>query len=76
LPKQTFSAIQKRLQLTIKNCRELFAEEDFSVESTPIKLFGFKWLLAATTMRNGLLGLYLHAEPPNGFKGNYRIEVD
>jgi hypothetical protein len=76
LSKQTFSAIQKRLQLIIKNWRKLFAEDKFSVESTPIELFGFKWLLAATKMREGFLGLYLHAEPPNGFTGNYRIEVD
>jgi hypothetical protein len=62
--------------LTLKNCRELFAKDDFIVKSTSIELLGFKWYLQANVMKKGFLGLYLYAIPPNGYNGNYRIEVD
>jgi hypothetical protein len=71
-----FLAIRRRIQLIIKNCRELFARDNFCVESTPIELVEFKWHLAATTAEKGFLALHLHAEPPDDFKGHYRIEVD
>jgi hypothetical protein len=62
--------------LTIKNCREIFAKDLFCVHSNSIELVGFKWRLEAATVQKGFLGLFLHADPPNGFTGNYRIEVD
>jgi hypothetical protein len=62
--------------LILKNCRELFAKDKFIVNSTPIELIGFKWVLHATTEEKGFLGLYLHAKPPNNFTGNYQIKVD
>jgi hypothetical protein len=62
--------------LVIKNCRELFAQDEFRVRSASIELVGFNWHLEATTEENGFLGLYLHAKQLNGFNGNYRIEVD
>jgi hypothetical protein len=62
--------------LTIKNCRDLFIKDEFFVNSTPIDLVGFKWLLAATTEEKGFLSLFLHVVPPKDFNGNYRIEVD
>jgi hypothetical protein len=62
--------------LIVRNCPELFAKDDFHVESTSIELVGFKWFLEAATVVNGFLALWLHADPPDGFKGNYRIEVD
>jgi hypothetical protein len=76
LPKYTFLAIRKRIQLILKNCRELFKEDEFRVESAPIELIGFEWHLAATTKEKGFLALFLHAKPPNGFNGNYRIHAD
>jgi hypothetical protein len=76
--KTNFLAIRKRIQLTIKNCRELFTKDKFSILSisTPIELVGFKWRLAATTWEKGYLTLRLHATPPKGFSGNYSLEVD
>jgi hypothetical protein len=62
--------------LAIKNCRELFTTDEFIVNSTPIELLGFKWILVATTREKGFLGLYLYVVPPNGFSGFCRIEVD
>jgi hypothetical protein len=62
--------------LTIKNGRELFAKDNFYVDSTSIQLVGFNWHLQAKVVEKGFLALYLHAVPPDGFKGNYRIEVD
>jgi hypothetical protein len=62
--------------LTIKNCRKIFAKDEFHVYSNSIKLIGFKWYLHATTEEKGFLALWLHAEPPSGYKGNYRFEVD
>jgi hypothetical protein len=76
MPEQTFPAIRKRIQLVIENCRELFAKDKFCVKSTPIELIGFKWHLQAKMMEKGFLGLYLYTEPPDGFHGSYRIEVD
>jgi hypothetical protein len=61
--------------LTIKNAQEVFTK-DVCVESTPIELLGFKWYLAAATTGNTFPGLFLFAKPPNGFNGNFRIEVD
>jgi hypothetical protein len=62
--------------LIVENCREIFTKKYFSVRSTSIELIGFKWSLEAITKEKGFLGLYLVADPPNGFKGNYRIEMD
>jgi hypothetical protein len=62
--------------LVIKNCRELFAKDKFSVFSTSLELIGFKWDMEAHMKEKGFLALHLHAVPPNGFKGDYRIEVD
>jgi hypothetical protein len=60
----------------LKNCRELFTKEEFYVGSTPIELLGFGWSLDARREEDGFLALFLHAIPPSGFNGNYRIEVD
>jgi hypothetical protein len=35
----------------------------------------FSWQLEATG-ENGFLSLFLHAKPPAGYKGKYRIEID
>jgi hypothetical protein len=69
-------AIRKRIQLTIKNCPQLARKQKLRVVSTPIELVGFEWSLQATRKTKGFLAMYLHAEPPYGFHGNYRIEVD
>jgi hypothetical protein len=69
-------AIQKRIQLVLKNCPELFARDDFCVHSTSIELAGFQWFLEATTKKKSSLGLFLHAKPPSDFTGNYRVKVD
>jgi hypothetical protein len=73
---RNFLAVRKRIQLVLKNCRELFTKVKFCVLSTPIELVGFKWCLQAKMQEKGYLALLLHAIPPNGFDGNYRIEVD
>jgi hypothetical protein len=62
--------------LIIKKCPEAFTKDEFRAESTPIELIGFKWRLVATTKKKGFLGLFLVAEPPNDYTGNYRIKVD
>jgi hypothetical protein len=62
--------------LIVRNCPELFTKDKFSVHSNAIELVEFKWQLIATTFGKGFLALYLHAYPPDGFKGHYRIEVD
>jgi hypothetical protein len=62
--------------LIIKNCREVFAKDDFCVHSTSVELIGFKWHLEAKMKEKGYLELNLNAKPPKRYIGNYRIEVD
>jgi hypothetical protein len=73
-PTQLFLAIRKRIQLILKNCRELFTQDYFCVESS-IELFGFEWILVASMKEKGFLALYLYAEPLDDYE-NYRIEID
>jgi hypothetical protein len=62
--------------LVVRHCREVFTNDNFCVDSTPIELIGFKWHLKASTKKKGFLALHLLAAPPNDIKGNYRMEVD
>jgi hypothetical protein len=62
--------------LVVKNCPQLFTKDEFRVESASIELLGFNWYLAAKVKEKGYLAVYLHAVPPNGYNGNYQIEVN
>jgi hypothetical protein len=76
LSEPPFLAIRKRIQLILKNCPELFTQDEFSIESTSIEHVGFEWCLEAKIKEKGFLALFLFAVPPDDYNGNYRIEVD
>jgi hypothetical protein len=50
--------------------------EKFSVFSKKHNVLQFNWYLEARTEEKGFLCLILFAEPPDGFNGQYRMEID
>jgi hypothetical protein len=62
--------------MEIKNCQELFKQQEFNVKSHSLDVLGFNWYLEACTDKKGFFSLYLHTKPPGDFNGQHRIEAD